>query len=32
MDWIQLVLGWDLSRFLVNTIMGFLIDEVQGIS
>lgn len=25
MDWIHLGLVWDLSRFLVNTVMGFLI-------
>ena len=24
-DWINLAVGWDLSRFLVNTVMGFLI-------
>ena len=31
MDWIHLGVGWDLSRFLVNTVMGFWSGKVQGI-
>ena len=30
-DWIHVAVGWDFSRYLVDTIMGVWSDKVQGI-